>query len=198
MNKAIKAMAVVVVVLMSAVVVFAGGDTAPKGWILSGSNPADYSVAVDSATSHNGHNVLKYMSVKETTGFGTVMQMIKADKYKGKRVRLSGYIKSGDVKSWAGLWMRVDSSDKGDSIAFDNMQNRAVKGTTAWKKYEVVLDVSATEAKVIAFGFLLDGPGTLWVSEMSLDIVDKKVPLTDMDKKGKSGYPDAPVNLEFK
>lgn len=39
-----------------------------------------------------------------------------------------------------GLWFRVDGTT-GKSLSFDNMQDRAVKGTTEWARYEIVLDV---------------------------------------------------------
>jgi len=44
--------------------------------------------------------------------------------------------------------------DKGKEtgVAFDNMQDRAIKGTTDWRRYEVVLDVPE-DATGIAPGF---------------------------------------------
>jgi hypothetical protein len=78
------------------------------------------------------------------------------------------------------------------SLAFDNMQSRPVKGTRDWQRYEVVLDV-APEAKKIAMGVLLDGEGTLWVSDMNLEVVPTSVPTTDMMTDQKRG----PENLRF-
>jgi hypothetical protein len=46
-------------------------------------------------------------------------------------------LKTDDVKSWAGLWMRVDYYDVA-VLAFDNIQNRGVKKTKDWAKYEIV------------------------------------------------------------
>ena len=37
--------------------------------------------------------------------------------------------------SWAGLWMRVDKGK--DMVAFDNMQDRPIKGTTDWQRYYI-------------------------------------------------------------
>jgi len=79
------------------------------------------------------------------------MQQISAEQYRGNRLRLSGYVKAEDVKAWAGLWMRVDKENS--VMAFDNTQDRAIKSTTGWQKYEVVLDVDTG----IAFGILLTG-----------------------------------------
>jgi len=169
---------------------------APKGWILAGSKPKSYSAAVDKENAYNGQNTVKYQSIeKVANGFGTMMQMIKADQYKGKRVRWSGYIKSEKLDGWAGLWMRVDGVSGGNSLAFDNMQDRAVKGSTAWKKYEVVLDVPAKDSTAIGFGVLLDKNGTIWVSGFELQVVDKKVPVTEINLL--RHYPDKPVNLNF-
>jgi hypothetical protein len=85
------------------------------------------------------------------------MQEISADAYHGKRVRLSANAKASDVQGWAGLWMRVDG-DGSRPLAFDNMGNRPIKGTTDWKRYDIVLDV-AGQATDVAFGILLTGRG---------------------------------------
>ncbi len=58
---------------------------------------------------------------------------------------------------WGGLWMRVDGRDR-KITAFDNMQNRSIKGTTDWSTYSVVLDVSE-EAVDVSFGTLMSGKG---------------------------------------
>jgi hypothetical protein len=47
--------------------------------------------------------------------------------YLGKRVRFSAAVKTEDVQSWAGLWMRVDKGSQ--TVEFDNMQDRPLKGT---------------------------------------------------------------------
>jgi erythromycin esterase-like protein len=54
----------------------------------------------------------------------------------GKHIRFSGYIKTEDVSGgYAGLWWRVD--DPSGVLAFDNMQNRGVSGTTDWRRYDI-------------------------------------------------------------
>ncbi len=96
----------------------------PAGWFVAGSRPASYEAGSDAQAASNEHASV-YLKSKEpvSDGFGTLMQEFRADKYAGKRVRLSAFVKSEDVQDWAGLWMRVDK-DK-DSIAFDNMQGPA-------------------------------------------------------------------------
>jgi len=171
-------------------------DSGIKGWILAGSKPKSYAASIDAANARGSHRTVLYKSVEDVKdGFGTMMQMVKADKYKGKRVRLSAYVKAEDVRDWAGLWMRVDGAKSGDMLAFDNMQDRSIRGTVAWKKYAVVLDVPEKDSTAVAFGFILAGTGKLWVSEMALEVVEKSIPVTG----GKDGasMPEEPVNLDF-
>ncbi len=110
-----------------------------------------------------------------------MMQSIKADDYRGKRVRLSRNVKGENIAQYAGLWMRVDGA--GYSLNFDDMGNRPIKGTTDWKKYEVVLDVPG-ESLIVAFGINLRGEGQVWVDNLQLEVVGQDVPTTGL--KGSS------------
>lgn len=163
----------------------------PKGWFKAGSEPEKYEMGIDKGAGVNGGNaaIIKSDS-KKIKGFGTLMQNCQPGKYAGKRVRMSGYLKSEDIEGWGGLWFRVDG--KGASLAFDNMHDRAVKGTTQWKKYEIVLDVPE-EASNLAYGALLGGTGTLWFDDIQFEIVEGAVKSTSTDIK----RPEAPTNLQF-
>ena len=165
----------------------------PRGWFLAGKKPAEYEVGVDADQVYQGH-VSAFLKSKTlgVNGFGTLMQSVRAEQYKGKRVRLSGLVKSQEVVSWAGLWMRVDQGK--DMVAIDNMQDRPIKGTTGWQRYEVVLDVPQ-DSTGISFGILLDGAGEIWVSSTKFDVVGTDVPVTG--GPGDRKIPDKPVNLEF-
>lgn len=122
------------------------------------------------------------------SGFGTWMCAIAADAYRAQRLRLSAYIKTEDVAGWAGLWMRVDGPDR-EILAFDNMQNRTIRGTTDWKRYEIILDVPE-EAEGIALGTILGGDGKVWTGSLSLDAVGTDVPVTDLgDPAGRRSPP---------
>jgi len=115
--------------------------------------------------------------------------MFDAAEFRDKRMRFSGVVKSENVENWAGLWMRVDGPET--STAFDNMQNRPIKGTQAWTRYSVVLDVDS-KARYVAFGILLAGRGAVWINDVQFEAVGADVPVTDMKK-----YPPAPRNLGF-
>ena len=101
------------------------------------------------------------------------MKTVDATPYQGKTVKMTGYIKSENVKNWAGLWMRVDFYSS-KVLAFDNMQSRGIKGSKDWEKYEVVLFVPEHSTD-ISYGVLLDGTGQIWMKDIAIEIVNDAV-----------------------
>ncbi len=167
----------------------------PADWFKAGSDPASYDMGIDKGAGQDGKNAATIKSKdKKINGFGTLMQICSADQYAGKRVRMSGAMKSKDVGEWAGLWFRVDQLNSSEPLAFDNMQDRAIKGNTEWKTYEIVLDVPA-RASQLAFGALLSGTGQVWFTNLRFEVVDASVPTTDLEKKDKQLK--EPSNLNF-
>lgn len=59
----------------------------PKGWFGAGSHPENYEMSVDTAVKHSGKAGahIKFIG-QNSEGFGTLMQTLKADDYRGKRV----------------------------------------------------------------------------------------------------------------
>lgn len=170
-------------------------DQAIKGWQLSGSHPFHYKMGLDRKVFHKGttSGYLKSTQVQSQDEFATVMQQFKAEKYLGKRLKLSGFLKSEKVDEFCGLWMRVDDS-LGDVLQFDNMSDRPIAGNTEWNHYSIVLDVPENSA-VIAFGVLLAGKGQVWMDELKFEVVDNKVPTTNIDFS--VDLLDEPINLSF-
>lgn len=166
----------------------------PEGWFKAGSKPGSYQMGKDTEVFLTGKSSATVQSIEEEIhGFGTLMQNIAPDEYRGFRVRLSGEMKSADVEQWACFWMRVDGPEQGKSLAFDNMYDRAVKGTTDWQRYEIVLDVPE-EATLIAYGLLISGTGKIWADDLRLEIVGDDVPSTD---RKTASILKAPTNLDF-
>ena len=88
-------------------------------------------------------------------------------------------------------------------VAFDNMRDRAVKGTRAWQDYDIVLEVPP-EATDISFGVLLSGSGAVCLSHPGFGTVQSYVPITgramkpfEMEQVSKAEFPQGPVNLDF-
>jgi hypothetical protein len=149
----------------------------PDPWFKNGMAPAvkECFAGVDSEMEAEGTRNMTLRCDATVQGFVGVMQMFAADDYRGKRVRFSALTKSDAIEGWAGLWMRVDEGEK--SVAFDNMQQRPIKGTQGWTSYSVVLDVSEN-ADGIFFGMLTNGKGQLWVSNLRFEEVGTDVPVT--------------------
>ncbi|SFK43059.1 Peptidase family S41 [Porphyromonadaceae bacterium KH3CP3RA] len=140
----------------------------PTGWYNFGS--ADYQIYLDSVSVKSG----KYSAVIEYGGETSnykALAFTLPHNYEGKQITLSGYIKTENVADgYAGLWMRIDPG-----IAFDNMHQRGITGTTDWKKYEVTLQMNPSETEQIVIGGLLVGKGKMWLDDFSITIDGKDI-----------------------
>lgn len=160
---------------------------APAGWSVTGEG---YALHTDD-DAREGARSLVLDGQRARGSYGTVVQVIAADRYVGKRLRMSVWLRCEDVTDWAGAWLRVDRGTK--AVAFDNMQRRALTETQPWSQQTIVLDVP-TGATTIWFGGVLAGRGQLWMDDVRLDVVDASVPVTDLMVER---TPDRPVNLDF-
>ncbi len=149
----------------------------------------DYETVLDGKSS----GYLKSKAEVDSTNSATMMQMFKANRYKRKRVRLSSYIRTKNVKNSAGMWMGVEDT-MGELVQLDNMSNRPVKGSTDWNHYSIVLDVP-NNSTTILFGIILSGKGTIWANQFFLEEVDENIPTTNMQLQDE--MLDYPVNLSF-
>lgn len=171
----------------------------PKHWTIGGSHPQDYDMGVDEALGcaliRYRHALTDPIAVNGEAGFGTLMQTVQADAFRGKRIRFSASLKIEDAGGAATLWLRVDA-EKGRVVAFDNMESRqkggALSGTKDWTKRSIVLDVPA-EAITVNFGFYLRGTGSAWTRDLDLVEVDASVPVT----QDATPHEPKPMNLDF-
>jgi hypothetical protein len=123
------------------------------------------------------------------------MQTCDAKNYLGTKIKMTGYIKSENAADWAGMWLRVDPKESHESLAFDNMEDRPIKGTTDWTKCEIILDVPA-ESGTLNFGVLMSGTGKIWFDNVSFEILDNKTPVSST-AANEMPFPDKPENLSF-
>ena len=159
----------------------------PDGWFKTGGDPASYEAALDPEAMREGHATLRLKAIGTPRKFATVMKKIEAESYRGKKLRLSALVKMDQVEEGAGLWMRIDGTER-RALAFDNMMDRPLKGSSDWARHEVVLPVDAS-AEWVAYGLLQRGPGTTWIDDVRLDIVPDATPVT--------GGPKPLTNLGF-
>lgn len=161
----------------------------PAGWQAVTDGSGDYSVRSDVARRDGGQGFAGATikaNVESPRGSAMLAQSIRADAYRGKRVRLSGYLKTiGVTEGTAVLFMRVDG--EGVVQTSDYMQSRPLMLTTDWSRQEIVLDVPR-DAIGVTYGFLLSGSGQAWLDDVEIEEVGNDVATT-----GRSGglYPSS-------
>ena len=123
-------------------------------------------------------------------------QRVRADAYRGKRIRFSAAMKTQDTMGGASLWLRLDYA-RGQKAW--NRLDKPIIGTTDWKRYEYVLDVPA-DAQGMQFGISMEGRGKTSVADVRLEIVDNDAPLSkpDYDARFRRKSVAEPTNLNFK
>ena len=183
----------------------AAGGGLPAGWAKTGSHPQQYEIVIDTSVRHGGKAAAHVRFTGEKAeGFGGLGQGFRADEYRGKRLRMSAWMKTEEVEA-AHLWLRLDAERT--TVGFDNMDDRVVKGTTQWQKYDLTLDVPA-ETVNVAFGFFIHGRGEAWVDDFRFEAVGTDVATTDLMtpemrkqerpyKTTANGSPARPANLDF-
>ncbi|MCT1530178.1 S41 family peptidase [Sphingobacterium daejeonense] len=161
----------------------------PAGWTEFGEG--DYKVYIDSSQVKMGKNSV----VMESTEGNNVFKALEfkvPNNYQGKSILLKGSIKTEDVKDgYAGLWMRIDPQ-----IAFDNMGNRGVKGTTNWQDFEIKLPLKPEKTPNIVFGGILVGKGKMWLDNLQISIDGKILGKDEIDIYEKELFP-ADKDKEF-
>lgn len=140
----------------------------PLLWENYGDN--SYKYALDSVTKRNG----KYSTFIEFVGkapSANAWTCVIPANYHGEKITLTGYIKTENVsEGWAGFWLRIDPN-----VAFVNMENKGVVGTTDWTKYELTLPMNPEKTKKIVFGGLLAGKGKMWMDDLTITIDGKNI-----------------------
>lgn len=170
------------------------------GWLKWG----NYELTIDSVA-HSGKKSGKITSDQSGSSFGCIAYKIPAN-YSGNTIRLEGYMKIENVeKGFAGLLLRIDGN--GSSLAFDNMQNQNITGTSDWKKYRIILNYPK-EAETIFVAGILSGKGEAWFDDFVLSIdgksvqtleeIEKKLPKAQLDKEFDSGSSIRFSNLKTK
>ena len=95
----------------------------------------------------------------------------------GKRIQITGWLKSSNIKGWGSAFMIVFGMD-GTLLKVDSMDDRPIHGTTDWQQVEFVTDVPG-EPCVIYFGPDLYGPGELWGDDFQITLAPPDARLTD-------------------
>ena len=171
--------------------------TLPSDWFAAGYSPQVYEMGTDRSVFHGG-SVSGYIASRinaEAGDWAALMQRLRAENYRGRRVRLSAFIRSLNIIEGAHLWLRADGVD--GLRAFDGMRERPIQGTTDWRQYAVVLDIPE-DSDSLSFGLLLIGAnGKAWIDDVSLEVVTEQVPTTSRSQYTAAAVLNRPSNLGF-
>lgn len=181
--------------------------TAPEGWQAAASGGGLFQFGVDRTSRHGGEmSGLIRGSDTARVFFGSLNQGLRADAYRGKRVRLSGWVRTDSLTGLGGgLYLRADFP--GRSL-LDNMAMQRVTGSTDWHQISVVIDVPAN-AIGLGLGALMSGKGTMLIDDLKLEVVGADVALTKPGLQAQNGpdslsavasyagSPDVPLNTDF-
>lgn len=144
----------------------------PAEWAVEANG---FEVTLDTLVARDGQRSLRsrYVAAEPFSSDGRhialAVQMIPAGPLVGRRVRLTGWVRTADVHAgYAGLWLRLDG--RGRAPVVDMRSARAPVGTTPWTRYVVELPVDSAASTVI-YGAIHRGDGTAWFDSLSIDLV---------------------------
>ena len=155
----------------------------PNGWFNSEGHVSNvstkYSVRVvrrDNGVS--GSCVVMSRHNADKGEFGSLMQRVQARYLAGKTIKYEGELRAEGIDGWAGLWLRVDG-DQTPNLIFDNMNNRAIQGSTPWTLFE--LSVKLPEETVwLNYGIVMSGSGRLWADNCRILVWSKAGQWSDL------------------
>jgi RNA polymerase sigma factor (sigma-70 family) len=99
---------------------------------------------------------------------------------RGKRVRLTAWVKTKNVDNWCGIEMCVYGMGQ-RVLAQCDMGANPISGTIDWKQYALVADVPE-DAATVMFMAQVRGTGEMWSDDFQIETVGDDVPTTDDQK----------------
>jgi len=152
-------------------------DGVPVGWTFSGDQ-----IGLSCDEPNSGDRCCQ-ISNEPPERFSFLSREIDARKYLNKRIRLRAAIRTdvSGANNQAQLMMGITRNDGQDPPAsnfFYNMYDRPITESN-WQNYDIVADV-AGDSGIIHIGCFLNGKGTVWIDDVSLEVVDLSVALTDL------------------
>jgi hypothetical protein len=136
---------------------------APVNWTPRGTE--GYQFSIDSTTVKNGKYAAA-IELKDGTHYGVWGLSIHGN-YEGKRITLSGYVKTENVIGYASLLLRIDPE-----IGVEQVK---INGTNDWKQYEVTVKMNPRKTTYFAVGAMLIGTGKVWFDDLRLFIDGKDI-----------------------
>lgn len=140
-------------------------DSIPGWFAIPGSG---YVVTIDTTVRAQGSASARVQAISaQPAGMANLSQWFAADSVRGKRIRVRAMLRTALLGGNAQMWVRAD----GPSLTrLDNMHDRPLTGDMEWTSVQSVLDIPS-DAVTITVGFILTGPGTLWIDDVGVEPV---------------------------
>lgn len=129
-----------------------------------------YSATLVGDVKHTGAYALKMEGKPEDPSkYMNVTQNIPIAYKELKRIKITAYIKTENLKGNVAMWCQIWDGDK-KRIGFENsgMQGVTISGTADWQKYSMTLIVDK-EAKNLYLGAYTTGTGTVWFDDFAIE-----------------------------
>ncbi len=169
-------------------------DGVLRTWYPWGVHADKFEMGIDEQVKYSGERSATIRSKPKaaTKSVGACFaQTIRADLFRGKRIQLTGFVKTRSVSCSSCLFVRVDGVSC-HGISLDFMENRKLSGSSNWTKCSIVLDVP-DKAHTIIIGGQLIGTGQMWFDGLEFSETDKSTPPTNQ----KTLDMCIPRNLDF-
>ncbi len=163
----------------------------PKVW--SFNRTEGFTAALDNSIKKSGNQSLRVNSVNDAPKkYLSFSQSVPVKTPNLKRITISAFIKTENVKGTAGLWCNaMNSSNKATGFA-STQKNLKIDSTTNWKQYtlEFIID---TAVKKLTMGGAMQGTGTVWVDDFNISVneiadaipvVQESKPISAKEQKG--------------
>ena len=148
-----------------------GGN--PEGWVaIQHAGEESYDFALDSGQKRSGTQSMRIKKIGPEP-YGTITQVLDGRPYAGKKVKLSGWIRSDAIAEGrgAGAGLVLMALRGSSFLAHEFMKQQRVRGTTDWTLYTIELKVPPATTR-LELGAMLEGAGTVWVDDFQLEVVD--------------------------
>jgi hypothetical protein len=170
----------------------------PSAWKPSGPAENKYEIGLWKVGGYESQNcgvIRANKKVYDPGEYGSLIQLVSSQRFLGKRIKMTGYMKTRGVEGIACFYIRSDKEGGKEPLTIDNMKGRQLRGNNNWGKHTVEIDVPLNASK-LAFGAILDGPGVVWFDSLSIDIVGQSTIAADYVMCDTS-LPREPLNLNF-
>lgn len=138
----------------------------PEGWFShQHAGEPSYRFAVDTANPRSGARSLRIENIGPEP-YGAITQTIDAKPYRGKTVRLTGWMRTQDTENAV---LTLAAMSNGIPLANNFMADAQVKGTTGWTRYTITLPV-ANNAEFVEVGAMMQGKGTAWLDDVEVGV----------------------------